>query len=45
MLTYHIIFILDGNILGGFELYRGLDGLYSMFANESLLLAVLVTFF
>ena len=35
-LSYNIY--LDGNILGGFELYRGLDGLYSMFANESLLL-------
>ena len=29
---------LDGNILGGFELYNGLDGLYSMFSNEALLL-------
>ena len=28
----------DGNIFAGFELYDGLDGLYSMFANESLLL-------
>jgi len=28
----------EGNILEGFELYNGLDGLYSMFANESLLL-------
>ena len=28
----------NGNILSGFELYSGLDGLYSMFANESLLL-------
>ena len=35
-LSYNIY--LDGNILGGFDLYRGLDGLYSMFANESLLL-------
>ena len=35
-LSYNIY--LDGNILGGFELYRWLDGLYSMFANESLLL-------
>ena len=35
-LSYNIY--LDGNILSGFELYRGLDGLYSMFANESLLL-------
>jgi hypothetical protein len=29
---------LDENILGGFELYSGLDGLYSMFSNEALLL-------
>ncbi len=28
----------EGNILDGFELYNGLDGLYSMFANEVLLL-------
>ncbi|MDB4339794.1 ABA4-like family protein [Pelagibacteraceae bacterium] len=35
-LSYNIY--LDGNILDGFELYHGLDGLYSMFANESLLL-------
>jgi len=28
----------DGNILGGFELYSGLDSLYSMFSNEALLL-------
>ena len=28
----------EGNIFDGFELYSGLDGLYSMFANESLLL-------
>ena len=28
----------DGNIFAGFELYDGLDGLYSMFANEALLL-------
>ena len=33
----YLIF-LDGNIFGGFELYSGLDGLYSMFANESFLL-------
>ena len=26
------------NIFDGFELYRGLEGLYSMFANEALLL-------
>ncbi len=35
-LTY--IIFLEGNILESFELYRGLNGLYSMFANESLLL-------
>tara|TARA_B110000444_G_scaffold213052_1_gene209694 strand:- start:218 stop:688 length:471 start_codon:yes stop_codon:yes gene_type:complete len=29
---------LDKNILSGFELYSGLDGLYSMFANEAFLL-------
>ena len=28
----------DGNIFDGFELYSGLNGLYSMFANEVLLL-------
>ena len=28
----------ENNIFDGFELYSGLDGLYSMFANESLLL-------
>ena len=26
---------LEGNILDSFELYRGLDGLYSMFSSES----------
>ena len=35
-LSYNIY--LDGNIFGGFELYNGLDGLYSMFSSESLLL-------
>jgi hypothetical protein len=35
-LSYNIY--LDGNILGGFELYKGLDELYSMFSNEALLL-------
>ena len=35
-LSYKIY--LDDNILGGFELYSGLDGLYAMFANEALLL-------
>ena len=29
---------LEKNIFDGFELYSGLDGLYSMFANEILLL-------
>ena len=33
----YIIFT-EGNILDSFELYSGLDGLYSIFANESLLL-------
>ena len=35
-LSYKIY--LEGNIFDGFELYYGLDGLYSMFANEALLL-------
>jgi|TARA_B100001094_G_C17656821_1_gene542365 hypothetical protein len=35
-LSYKIY--LDKNILDGFELYGGLEGLYSMFANEALLL-------
>jgi|TARA_B100001094_G_scaffold250734_1_gene248351 hypothetical protein len=29
---------LEGNILDGFELYNGIDGLYAMFSNETLLL-------
>jgi hypothetical protein len=29
---------LDGNILASFELYSGLDGLYSLFSNEAFLL-------
>ena len=29
---------LEGNILDSFELYSGLDGLYSMFSNEAFLL-------
>ena len=29
---------LENNIFDGFELYSGLDGLYSMFSNENLLL-------
>ena len=35
-IAYNIF--LDGNILDGFELYSGLDGLYSMFSNEAFLL-------
>ena len=35
-LSYKIY--LDGNIFEGFELYSGLNSLYSMFANEALLL-------
>jgi hypothetical protein len=35
-LSYSIY--LNGNILVGFELYTGLDGLYSMFSNEAFLL-------
>jgi hypothetical protein len=35
-LSYNIY--LDGNILDGFELYSGLDGLYSIFTNEAFLL-------
>ena len=35
-LSYNLY--LDNNIFSGFELYNGLDGLYSMFTNEILLL-------
>ena len=35
-LSYSIY--LEGNIFDGFELYNGLDSLYSMFANEVILL-------
>ena len=35
-LSYNIY--INGNILESFELYSGLDGLYSMFADEALLL-------
>ncbi len=35
-IAYNIF--LDGDILGGFELYYGLDELYSMFSNEAFLL-------
>ena len=41
-LSYKIY--LEGNIFDGFELYNGLDGLYSMFANEALLLLFWVHF-
>ncbi len=34
--SYNIF--IDGNILDSFELYQGLDGLYSMFSNEGFLL-------
>ena len=34
----------EGNILDGFELYSGLNGLYSMFANEVLLLIFWIHF-
>ncbi len=35
-IAYNIF--LEKNILDSFELYRGLDGLYSMFSNEAFLL-------
>tara|TARA_B100000242_G_scaffold98703_1_gene67953 strand:+ start:503 stop:973 length:471 start_codon:yes stop_codon:yes gene_type:complete len=35
-LSYNLY--LDNSIFDGLELYRGLDGLYSVFANENLLL-------
>jgi hypothetical protein len=35
---------LEGNIFDGFELYSGLNGLYSMFANEALLLIFWIHF-
>ena len=35
-IAYNIF--LDGDILDSFELYRGLNGLYSMFSNEAFLL-------
>ena len=34
----------QGNIFDGFELYSGLDGLYSMFADEALLLIFWIHF-
>ena len=36
LIAYNIF--LEGNILDSFELYNGLDGLYSMFSNEAFLL-------
>ena len=35
---------LEGNALDGFELYNGLDGLYSMFSNEAFLLVFWIHF-
>ena len=35
----------EGNIFDGFELYKGLDGLYSMFADEKLLLLFSLNYF
>ncbi len=35
---------LEGNILDSFELYRGLDGLYSMFSSEAFLLIFWIHF-
>ncbi len=34
----------NGNILDGFELYGGIEGLYSMFANEAFLLIFWIHF-
>ena len=36
LIAYNIF--LEGNILDSFELYSGLDGLYSMFSNQAFLL-------
>ncbi len=35
---------LEGNILDGFEMYSGLEGLYSMFSNEAFLLIFWIHF-
>ena len=35
---------LEGNILDSFELYKGLDGLYSMFSSEAFLLVFWIHF-
>ena len=41
-IAYNIF--LEGNTLDSFELYSGLDGLYSMFANEAFLLIFWIHF-
>ena len=41
-IAYNIF--LEGNTLDSFELYSGLDGLYSMFANEAFLLVFWIHF-
>ena len=41
-IAYNIF--LEGNIFNSFELYSGLDGLYSMFANEAFLLIFWIHF-
>jgi hypothetical protein len=41
-IAYNIF--LEGNILDSFELYSGLDGLYSMFSNEAFLLIFWIHF-
>ncbi len=41
-IAYNIF--LEGNTLDSFELYNGLDGLYSMFANEAFLLVFWIHF-
>ena len=41
-IAYNIF--LEGDTLGSFELYSGLDGLYSMFANEAFLLVFWIHF-
>tara|TARA_B110001452_G_scaffold239089_1_gene219931 strand:- start:132 stop:602 length:471 start_codon:yes stop_codon:yes gene_type:complete len=46
-ITYSYIgynIFLEGNILDSFELYSGLDGLYSMFSNEAFLLIFWIHF-
>jgi len=41
-IAYNIF--LEGNILGSFELYQGLNGLYAMFSNEAFLLIFWIHF-